>query len=237
MENAIVFDTGPVISLTMNNLLWTLKELKGKFHGKFYITPAVYNELIKRPLETKRFKLEAMQILPLIATNVIEIFEDETIHKKTLQLLDIANKCFKVRGNWMRIVHYAEAEAVSTALFLGANTVVIDERTTRHLIEDPMLIKRHMERKIHEDVKINKENLRLLGEIFKDLKVIRSIELVTVSYELGLLDRFIVEGEKKFVVDPKKDILEGALWAIKLSGCSVREDEIKEIIEIEAKKR
>ena len=38
---SIIFDAGPVISLTTNNLLWTLRELKERCNGSFYITEAV----------------------------------------------------------------------------------------------------------------------------------------------------------------------------------------------------
>ena len=50
---SIIFDTGPIISLTMNNLIWTLKHLKRQFKGDFLITPAVKKELIEKPFRTK----------------------------------------------------------------------------------------------------------------------------------------------------------------------------------------
>ena len=38
---SLVFDTGSVISLVMNNLLWTLKPLKKQYGGDFFIPKGV----------------------------------------------------------------------------------------------------------------------------------------------------------------------------------------------------
>jgi hypothetical protein len=62
--------------------------------------------------------------------------------------------------------------------------------------------------------------------------VIRSTELVTIAYEKGLLDR-LTENAKKIVPDINKAVLEGALWGVKLNGCSVKEDEITDILKME----
>ena len=59
---SLIFDAGPIISLATNNLLWILEPLKNKFDGKFYLTDAVKRELVDRPLETKKFKFEAIQV-------------------------------------------------------------------------------------------------------------------------------------------------------------------------------
>jgi len=60
---ALVFDTGPIITLAMNNLLWLVKEMKDKFNGEFYITESVKRECVDRPLTSKKYKYEAIQVL------------------------------------------------------------------------------------------------------------------------------------------------------------------------------
>lgn len=237
MEKAIFFDSGPVISLTMNNLLWLLEDLKKNFNGKFYITPAVYKELVRKPIETKRFKFEALQILPLITKGVLEVYRNKAVQARAEQIMNLTNNAFKTKGKWMKLVHFAEAEVVAAALVHGTDTVVIDERTTRHFIEDPLLVKNHIERKMHHEISSDNKNVDLIKKEFKNLKVIRSLELVTMGYELGLLDKYIAKGEKDLIPNPKKELLEGALWAIKLGGCSVREQEIKDIIKSEFMKK
>ena len=68
----IVFDTGPIISLTMNNLLWILEPLKSISNANFYITNPVKKELVDNPLnKTKRFKFEALQVLHYIENGIL----------------------------------------------------------------------------------------------------------------------------------------------------------------------
>jgi hypothetical protein len=225
---SLVFDTGPVISLTLNNLLWILEPLKARFKGDFCITRKVYRELVEQPLETKKYKFEAMQILPLVASGTLRIVESDEIHDRASRLHDTANRCFSAEGSDIRIVHPADMETVAAALALGAEGVVFDERTTRMLIEDPSFLDEHLGRKLHTRVKVDRDSVGRLAKELRGLKVIRSFELVAVAFELCLLDKYIIPGEDKLVSDLKSKLLEGALWSVKLSGCSVRTDEIDE---------
>jgi hypothetical protein len=229
---AIVFDTGPIISLTLNNLLWLIEPLKQRFNGKFYITPAVYNELINKPLATKKYKFEALQILPYISKGVLEVVTNNKIKLLTNELLEKINTTFKARGNWIKIVHPGEMEAIATALHFGSKNVAIDERTSRKLIEDPDSIASRLSKKLHIKVEINQKNLNFIKTELADLKVIRSTELAVVAFKSGLLNRYMLEDEKKVIKNLEKDVLEGVLWGIKLNGCSIRIDEIEKIIKI-----
>lgn len=230
----MLFDTGPIISLVTNNLLWTLEGLKAEFNGEFFITPSVYTELIEKPIESRRFKLEALQVLPYITNKLINIASVQNIKKDTRRILELANHCFKARGNWINIVHYTEIEVLATALHYNANTVVIDERTTRQLIENPNLIAKHISLKTHSDIFVNEKNIRILKDMLKPLKVIRSVELITIAYKKGLLNKYILNEERKIIPNLEKEVLEASLWALKLNGCSVSEDEIREIVRTEA---
>jgi len=228
---SLVFDTGPIISLTLNNILWVLESLHEKFQGEFYITRAVYQELIERPLSTKKYKFEALQILPLITRGIIKLVERKDIEDKAKQLIDIANSTFRARGNYIRIVHAGEMEAVACALMMNSGTIVIDERTTRVLIEDFQSLEKHLEKKLHTDVTVNEDNRQRLVQEFQGLRVIRSFELAVVAYELGLLNMFIQKPEEKVVPGLRKAVLEGVLWGVKLNGCSVRREDIEKVVQ------
>jgi len=228
--NIIVFDTRPIISLTTNNLLGLLKLLKGHYKGSFYITNSIRNELIERPLQTKKFKFEALQVLRCINADILEIFENKELKKKTLHLLDLANKCFSARGQFMQIVHFAEISGVATAILNNAEAFVVDERNTRLLIEDPMRLKKILSRRLHTTISVNRGNLNEFIKMIKGLKLIRSVELVTIAYELGLLDKYLVD-----IPNPKKTLLEGVLWGVKLNGASISDREINEIVRMEVK--
>ena len=145
---AIIFDAGPVISLTLNNLLWLLDPLKKQFRGEFYITPGVYNELVNKPLLTKKYKFEALQILPYISRGILKLVSNDEIKLLTTQLLEKINKTFKANGNWITIVHLGEIESIATALHFDSKNIAIDERTSRKLIEDPDSIAHTLSKKI-----------------------------------------------------------------------------------------
>lgn len=228
----IVFDTGPIISLTTNNLLGLLTNLKEKYKGSFYITDAIRRELIERPLETKKFKFEALQVLRCIHANVLEVFSSKELRKKTIHLLDLANTCFSARGKFLRIAHFAEISGVTAAILNNAEAFVVDERNTRLLIEDPDRLKEILGKKLHTSIVANKKKLSEFKEMTKKMKLIRSVELVSVAYELGLLDKYLVN-----IPEPRKTLLDAVLWGVKLNGCSVSDREIEEIVRMEVKQK
>ena len=225
----LVFDTGPIISLATNNLLWILEPLRNQFRGEFYITNSVKNELVDKPLATKRFEFEALQVMQLIRSGVLKIIDGEQIRQETEALLSIANKCFKARGNWMNLLHRGELEVMAAASYLESEALVVDERTVRLLIENPKMLLERLRKKLHTSVQLIESNIDEIRQSTKDIKMIRSVELVTIAYKLGLLEKFLTE--KK---DSNKGLLDAVLWGVKLHGCAVSREEIDEIIRMEA---
>ncbi|MFC1768807.1 hypothetical protein ACFLZX_03515 [Nanoarchaeota archaeon] len=226
--SSIVFDTGPIITLTTNNLLWLLEEMKKHYDGDFVITSSVHRELIDRPLTTKKFKFEALQVLRCVKDNVLTVLDDKKFRNEVMSLLDIANNSFFARGKPMRIVHYAEISSLVAAMKLKADAFVVDERTTRLLIENPPNLKKVVERHLHMDVKLNSKKFSEFKKKVKDIKPIRSIEMITVAFEMGLLDKYLPPME-----DSKKVLLQSLLWGSKLNGCAVSTAEIDRIVALE----
>ena len=227
---SLIFDAGPIISLATNNLLWILEPLKKEFDGKFYITEAVRMELVDRPLETKKFKFEAIQVEKLIEEGVLNIIDNSFIRETTPRLLDTANQIFRAYDNYMKIVHFAEMSVIAAAIGLNADAIAIDEKTTRFLIENPSMLVGILKKTLNTSININENNLKEFKNTVKDIKAIRSIELVTIAYERGLLDNYITK-----IPDARKNLLESVLWGVKLNGCAVSKDEIEQIVQIETK--
>lgn len=225
---SMILDSGPIISLATNNLLWILDPLKRKFNGRFYITKAVKREVVDRPLETKKFKFEAIQVEKIIERGVLEIVDNDFIMNKTPRYLTVANEIFKAYDNYMKIVHFAEMSVLAAAINLHADAVVLDEKTTRFLIENPKVIIEILKKTLHTSIGVNENNLKRFKEITRDIKTIRSIELVTIAYELGILDDYIIR-----TPDARRKLLESVLWGVKLNGCAVSKDEIEQILQIE----
>jgi len=226
--NALIFDAGPIISLTLNNLLSLLEPLKERFKGDFIITDAIKGELIDKPIKTKRFEFEALQTLHYIENGTLSHIKDNDINTKTQELLELANNCFKAKGNYIQIIHRGEMSCIAAALLLDTNIIVIDERTARLIIENPHKLKNILEHKLHTKVDINNTNLKKFRNITKNIKLIRSVELVTLAFELGLVDKYIPHIE-----NGRRILLESLLWGVKLDGCSVSKSEIEQIMRLE----
>ena len=221
----LVFDSGPIITLALTNLLWVLPKLKQKFNGRFVVPESVKKEILDRPLRSQKFKFEAIQILNLIETNVIEVISDKDVESKAKQLVDEANKIFRGFGHNIKLIQEGEMQAMALAALYNADGVVVDERVTRTLIEYPYGLKKLMERKLHTRLSVNKSLLAKLSDELDDIYLIRSIELMSVAFEQGFLDKYLVP--KKVT---KRDLLESMLWALRFSGCSISNDDINQII-------
>lgn len=221
----LVFDTSSVISLTTNDLLWLLNPLKQKFKGDFCIPDSVKIELIDKPLATFRFKFEAMIINKIINEGFLDVHEPLNVD----DLLIHVNSIYLVEGKPLHIVDKAEVEALALVLRLQADAYVVDERTMRMVIEDPVNLRNILEGKIHRKVEINKNLLNEFKEISKGVKIIRSTELVTVAYEKGLLDNYLMDKKNK------RELVEAFLWGLRLKGCAISTDEINEIIALETR--
>jgi len=70
-------------------------------------------------------------------------------------------------------------------------------------------------------------NIKEFKSEIKDVNIIRSAELMTIAFEMGLFNEY----ENKYV--NKKEILDGILWGLKLRGCAISSEEIDEILRIE----
>jgi|TARA_B100001971_G_scaffold182125_1_gene179257 predicted nucleic acid-binding protein len=227
---AIVFDSGPIITLTTNGLLGLLVELKSRYQGTFYIPEGVKNELVTHPLQTKKFKFEALQILRLLESGHLKMYDAPGLRKKTIHLLDIANRILFARNHPLRVIQFAEMNALAAAIEMKAEALVVDERTTRMLIESPEELARRMRKKLHTKVTIDKKALNEFQKLVEGIKVLRSTELVMVAYEKGLLDKFKLKIDK-----PRETLLSALLWALKLQGAAISDQEINEVIRIETK--
>lgn len=229
MDKSLLFDTGPLISLATNNLLWILRPLRQAFNGKFYITQAAKYELIDHPLATKRFKFEALQVLELIKTGTLEILDSPAIKSDGLQMLDSANRIYTQQKQPIIIVQHAEMQTVAAAVRNQSASIVVDERTTRLLLEAPHVLKTLLGNKMDVKVEINHDALAQFRSLVgKTVPVMRSAELVTIAYELGILDKFLAD-----IKDARRTLLESVLWGVKVHGCSIANREIEQVLKLE----
>lgn len=224
VEKILFFDAGPIISLVMSRVAWILPELKKKFGGKFYITPAVQRELVERPLSVKRYEFEALQVMKFIREGVLEIYTNVP-QKKVDELKKVANSSFTIRGKPLDIIQSGEMESVASALALKV-AVVMDERTLRLFIENSPELQGILEYRFSQKIQSDKVKIKQFSAQLQGIPIIRSTELVGVAYRLGLLDGFVPPGK-----DGKETLLDAVLWATKYNGCAITEHEIEEMKE------
>lgn len=222
MKKAIIFDSSSLISLAMNGLLGELKNLKKIFNGEFLITEEVKYEVVDKPMTIKRFELEAVRINNLIHEGIINLASKYVPNdsKDNNEFLNVANNIFSDGRENIKIISFGEASCLTLSKILGEksipNVVCVDERTTRLLCEAPEKLKELFERKLHRKLKINKKDFSL----FNGFKIIRSSELMYVAYKKGLLN---------FSKSKDKKVLDALLYSLKFKGCSINDQEIKEI--------
>ncbi|MBD3164780.1 hypothetical protein GF323_06280 [Candidatus Woesearchaeota archaeon] len=227
----VILDSGPIITLALNNnLLWLLKEVKKKYNINFLITEPVKKELIDHPLTTKKFKFEALQVMNIVEKGVIEITDSSEIGKKAGSLLELANQAFHAKSRSLNLVHPAEISALAASIVHNADAVMIDERTTRYLIEKPEKLRNILSHKLHTKIRIDKKKLSLLKAQAKGIRFIRSAEFVAIAFEKGLLDDYLPKLPK-----PRKTLLEALLWGLKLNGCAIATRDLNTLIRAELK--
>jgi hypothetical protein len=215
-----VLDSGPIISLTLNGILHTLELLRKRFpEVVFILTPQVKKEIIDKPLTIKKYELEAVKVQTLLTNKTIlmssEFLANNLLEKETQRIMNLSNSIVRADGKNISIVQVGEASCIAFSnLCKCESVIVIDERITRLLTESPQNVKTIMEKKLHMPIIINQKNLK----DFKNLKYIRSAELVYIAY-------------KNNMYEYKKDklLLDALLYSLKFSGTSISSKEIDEM--------
>lgn len=232
----LVCDASSIITLSTNCLLWLLPPLKKSMKGQFFIAPSVKKELIDVPLKTARYKFEALRVISAIENNSLTVFEDtdalKRIYRDADRLLSWANSAFMTRKKKnLTLLHIGEAQTISLAKYLKCDVILIDEKTTRLLIEAPDELKKIIEKRSKSQIKVNNKSLQNFLNYTKDLKIIRSAELVIVAYEQGLFSKYLYSSKLGYSLE--KELIEGILFAIKNSGCAITVQEITEYSDME----
>jgi len=222
-NKAIIFDSGALISFSMNGITRILSGLKGAFKGKFLITQEVKREIIDVPIRIKKFELEALKIKKLLDDGILELpssvgISDSEIEKADQRFLEIANSTFNGRGRDIHILDHGEASCLALSKILTEkgidNIIAVDERTTRLLVERPENLKKIFEERMNTSVTIKSENTKF----FKGFRIIRSAELAYVAYKNNLVD--LKDGAL---------VLDALLYALKFKGAAISGEEIEEM--------
>ncbi|MEK6873688.1 MAG: hypothetical protein AABW91_02490 [Nanoarchaeota archaeon] len=218
----LIFDSGTLITLSMNDLLGMLVDLRKNFKGKFIITKEVEEEIVKKPLTIKKYKLGAIRLRKLINDRILEFpeslgIDSSEVRRVSYDIIKETNSVYFSNNHSVHIIDIGEASALALSKILRSkgidNIIAMDERTTRVLCEKPENLREILENKLHTRIEEK-------GKIDKDLQntfFIRSTELVYIAFKKGLIE------------DQSKDMLDALLYSTKFKGSSVSGNEIKEM--------
>lgn len=218
--NEIVFDSSSIISISQNCLMNVLENLSKKTNSSFRITKAVEFESVLKPLKINRFELNALRIKKAIDSNWLKV-EKEEIDSSELE--NLANNIFFAENKPIKVIHAGEAETLALYKKFNAAVMIIDERTTRMLIEEPKNLVKKLRFNYRRKIKMNNTNLKKFLSVVGKIKIARSSELIAKAFDLGCF-----EGELENSVKS----LEAALYGLKFNGCAVSLEEIEEYLSV-----
>lgn len=214
MAKTLVADSSSIISLAINCMSSVLAELG----PKIVVTDAIYNEIVSRPMKSKRYALESIRIRKLFSEGVISVRKPDP--KVTRRILEDSNSVYRIRKRPLSLVHLGEAEALALLSEVDADALLIDERTTRMLMEDAEGLRGILEDQNNSRVDMDTRRLESFRRAVDGIDIIRSSEIAAVAYEKGILSRNLgFEG---------KDALMASLYALKFSGCAISWQEIED---------
>ena len=218
-RKTFVLDSSSIITISDNCLIKIFKNISEREGIDFCIPESVYAESVLRPLKINRYELNAMRIRDAVAEGYIKVVETTPgMARRLARLEEAAAGLCTFNGEKMPLLQAGEMETLALIKEIGADALVIDERTTRMVLEEPQnmfgfLKNRHPGGKIV----LSEGRLREIREEYYDTKIFRSTELIALAYE---------DGSFGSELRTSKESLEAALYAAKYSGCAVSSDEI-----------
>ncbi len=214
-----VLDSSSIITISDNCLIKVLKNLSEREGIEFIIPESVYAESVANPLRIDRFELNALRIRDAVEEGYIRVERSTPGMRARLQRLrENAYGLCEFNGGSMMLLHLGEMEALALMKETGAEALVIDERTTRMLIEEPQNMLKFLRKRHGGGIMFNVAKLKGIREEYWDTKIFRSTELIALAYEDGSLEPELRKSGES---------LKAALFAAKYAGCAVSSDEIK----------
>jgi len=217
-----VIDSGTMITLSSTCLMNVFKNFVRHNNIELIVSSTVADESVWRPISNKRFALNAARIKHAFNDSTITVVESNSeVRKVEGEILATANTCFSTKFGPVKIIQQGEAEALALSRVHNAKALFVDERTTRSLIENPSRLKQILEKKQHTGVDANKQKIQEFRNMFLDLKIFRSVDIIALAYEQDLFGNELDRGKIE---------LEASLYSAKYAGCAVSEKEIEEYL-------
>lgn len=213
----IICDSSSLISLTDSCFVHALYFLKKRFSGKFLIPPSVEYECVDHPRKMMAHAMHALRLKRAINDGIIEVVraaDHQTVH----ELRFMANNTYFAAGTPVQLLHEGESEVLALANELSVENLLMDERTTRMMVESPDALAVLLERELHRPITVNEENALAFSRFTRGMRFFRSSELILLAAEKGFFADYN---------GLEREAIEAALYKLKYAGCAVGFSEIE----------
>ena len=209
----VLCDSSSLIALAETCNVEALEHLTQRTKAHFLITAGVRDEIIARPLNIRQYAFSAVRLRNMVERGVLEVVDADAA--KTEGIMADANGAYAVGGRTATILHRGEAECLACA----KGALLIDEKTTRLLVEDPEKLRASMEVEYRQSVKVDRQRITSFREKTKGTAIIRSSELLAIAHKKGFFFGFGERADEAF---------HAALYSLRQSGCSISGHELEE---------
>ncbi len=217
----LVFDSSSLISLSEKCFVNVLGKLAEQKNIEFFIPKHVLEETVNNPIKIKKFGLNAIRIRTAINNGWIKVAKQKNTEKLAQKIAEITTNICYAQNTPMEIIHRGEIEALALTKTLQADALIIDERTTRMLIEEPQNLLKLLEFRTGKKIKFDQRKVFEVQKIAGRMGILRSSEIIAIAYEKNC---FVNE------LEHTKASLKAALFSVKYAGCAVTEKEIEEYL-------
>ncbi len=218
----LVFDSSSLISLSEKCFMKILGRLAEKQKVEFFMPYSVMKETVEIPLKIKRFELNAIRIKTAIKNGWIKVIKPQN---GTLELsnriMELSKGLCLAASKPLDIIHKGEIEALALVKTMGADALVIDERTTRMLLEEPRNLLKLFEYRTGKHMSFNERKLVEIQGLLSGTTIFRSSEIIALGYEKDCFENEL---------ENNKASLKAALFSVKYAGCAISEVEITEYL-------
>ena len=160
-------------------------------------------------------------IKALFDDHIVQVYEHSDVAKEGAYLETLANSLLDYKNRTIKIIQRGEAEALACLTHLDEKQLLIDERTTRLLIEDVNGLKDYIENRTKYKLSLDMEVYNKLQEKLKGINVMRSADLAAYAYEKKWIDH-----------KADRETLRSMLYALKFAGCSISQNEINDYVDL-----
>ncbi len=192
--------------------------------SNFVIPPQVEAEIITAPLKIKRFEMAALRLKSIIKEKSIRVISKPALAEVTEKVMQLANNTYFLENKPLTLIQEGEAACIALLSLLKTELLLVDEKTTRMLIEDPTALQKIIQEEHGRKVKINSDNLKKFQGFVDGVAVMRSTELVTIAARKGFFSRF---------EEDEKTAFHAAIHSLRFAGCSISSQEIEEYEEMD----